>query len=311
MRRIVTQIIFPVLTALIWGTAFVAQSSSADLIDAMTFNTARSAVAFVVLLLLVQIFRRFEKKDDAVSLTPEEKKNQFKGLIWGGFCCGTALALACNLQQMGIVAGTSAGKTSFITTMYVVLVPICGLFLKKRVPFSVWISVMLAVAGLYCLCIKEDFSIVFSDFLVLLCAFAYTLQILVVDYFAPKYNGIELSCVQFFFTSIWSAIGMFIFESPDWGNIMACMGDILYVGVFSSGVAYTLQILAQKDSDNPTVVTLLLSLESVFGVLAGAVFLHETMTGKEYLGCALMLVAVVLAQIPMPTRKKTARSAEQ
>ena len=305
MKRFIVQIIFPITTAMIWGSSFVMQSNSAEVIEAMTFNALRSVVAFLTLLLLIPIFRHFDKSEKPVQ-TPAEKKKSFKGLIWGGFCCGTALALACNLQQMGMVAGASAGKTSFITTLYVVLVPICGLFLKKKVPLSVWIGVMIAVAGLYCLCIKEDFSIVFSDFLVLLCAFAYALQILVIDHFAPHNDGVHLSCVQFFFTAIWSLIGMSVFESPDWSAIMSCMGDILYVGIFSSGVAYTLQILAQKDSANPTMVSLLLSLESVFGVLAGAIFLQERMSGKEYLGCVLMLIAVVLAQIPMPIKKKKA-----
>ena len=304
MKRFIVQIMFPITTAMIWGSSFVMQSNSADVIEAMTFNAIRSIVAFFTLLLLIPIFAHFNKGEKPV-LSVEEKKKNRKVLIWGGFCCGTALALACNLQQMGMVAGASAGKTSFITTLYVVLVPICGLFLKKKIPASVWVGVMVAVAGLYCLCIKEDFTIVFSDFLVLLCAFAYALQILVIDHFAPHTDGVQLSCVQFFFTAIWSLIGMFIFENPNWSAIMSCMGDILYVGIFSSGVAYTLQILAQKDSANPTMVSLLLSLESVFGVLSGAIFLHERMTGKEYLGCVLMLIAVVLAQLPSP-KKKTA-----
>ena len=305
MRRIIYQILFPLTTAMIWGSSFVAQSTSADHIGAFTFNASRSIVAFVVLLLLIPLFRRFDKQPRPEQ-TAEEKKAHLKGLLWGGFCCGSALALACNLQQLGMVAGASAGKTSFITTLYVVLVPICGLFLKKKVPLSVWLGVMVAVAGLYCLCIKEDFSIVFSDFLVLLCAFAYTLQILVIDHFAPHYDGVQLSCLQFLFTAIWSGICMVLFEEVTWAALAPCLMDILYVGIFSSGVAYTLQILAQKDSQNPTMVSLLLSLESVFGVIAGAIFLHETMTGKEYLGCVLMLIAVVLAQLPAPKRKKAA-----
>ena len=232
MRRIIYQILFPLTTAMIWGSSFVAQSTSADHIGAFTFNASRSIVAFFVLLLLIPIFNRLNKQETREVMTREEKKRHFKGLVWGGFCCGTALSLACNLQQLGMVAGASAGKTSFITTLYVVLVPICGLFLKKKVPLSVWLGVMVAVAGLYCLCIKEDFTIVFSDFLVLLCAFAYTLQ-----------------------------------------------------------------ILAQKDA-NPTVVSLLLSLESVFAALGGVVLLGETMGRRELLGCGLMMVAVVLAQLP-------------
>ena len=303
MKRFVYQILFPLTTAMIWGSSFVAQSESADHIGAFTFNATRSMVGFVVLLLLIPLLRQLIDKNTAAV---DSAKSSFKSLLWGGFCCGTALALACNLQQLGMVAGAGAGKTSFITTLYVVLVPICGLFLKKKVPISVWMGVMVAVAGLYCLCIKEDFTIVLSDFLVLLCAFAYTLQILVIDHFAPHHDGVALSCVQFFFTAVWSTIGMLVFEEVSWAMLAPCIGDILYVGIFSSGVAYTLQILAQKDSGNPTMVSLLLSLESVFGVLAGAVFLHEKLSGREYLGCVLMLIAVVLAQIPAPKRNKAA-----
>lgn len=304
MKRIVAPIIFPIITAMIWGSSFVAQSTSTEHVGALTFNASRSAVAFLVLLLLVPFFRRFEHSSRP-SPTPVQRKANFRHLIWGGFCCGTALALACNLQQLGLVAGASVGKTSFITTLYVVLVPICGLFLNKKVPLSVWLGVLIAVAGLYCLCINEAFTIVFSDFLVLLCAFAYTLHILVIDHFVERHSGVELSCVQFFFTAVWSAIGMFIFEDPRWSNIMACLGDILYVGILSSCVAYTLQIVAQKASRNPTVVTILLSLESVFGVIAGAIFLHEKLSVREYVGCALMLIAVLLAQIPFPSQQKS------
>ncbi|MBE6919130.1 MAG: DMT family transporter [Ruminococcaceae bacterium] len=307
MKRFVYQILFPLTTAMIWGSSFVAQSESADHIGAFTFNAARCFVGFLALLALLPLLRRLNQTPQP-ELTAAEKKAQRKGLIWGGFCCGTALALACNLQQLGMVAGASAGKTSFITTLYVVLVPICGLFLKKKVPLTVWLGVMVAVAGLYCLCIKEDFTIVLSDFLVLLCAFAYTLQILVIDHFAPHHDGVALSCVQFFFTAAWSAVGMLIFEMDQfsWQALGLCIGDILYVGIISGGVAYTLQILAQKDSGNPTMVSLLLSLESVFGALAGAIFLHETLSGREYLGCVLMLIAVVLAQLPAPKRKRAA-----
>lgn len=304
MKRFVYQILFPLTTAMIWGSSFVAQSESADHIGAFTFNSARCFAAFAALLLLLPLLRRLTGNNASAAA----EKTSFRSLLWGGFCCGTALALACNLQQLGMVAGASAGKTSFITTLYVVLVPICGLFLKKKVPLSVWLGVMIAVAGLYCLCIKEDFSIVMSDFLVLLCAFAYTLQILVIDHFAPHHDGVALSCVQFFFTAAWSAVGMLIFELEQfsWQSLGLCVGDILYVGILSGGVAYTLQILAQKDSGNPTMVSLLLSLESVFGALAGAIFLHETLSGKEYLGCVLMLIAVVLAQIPAPRKKQKA-----
>ena len=175
--------------------------------------------------------------------------------------------------------------------------PIAGIFLKKHPPKTIWLSVALAVAGLYCLCINEDFSITMGDFYILLCAFCFTAHILVIDHFTQKVDGVELSCVQFLVVTILSAIGMLAAETPSVEALKICVGPILYLGIFSSGVAYTLQILAQKDS-NPTVVSLLLSLESVFAVLAGAVILHDRMSGKEYLGCVLMLIAVVLAQLP-------------
>ena len=298
----VRQVVFPIITAMIWGSSFVAQSTSTEHIGAFTFNAARSFVGFLALLVVVQIFRMVRKEPE-VQQTQEEKKAGRKELVLGGICCGIALALACNLQQLGMVAGASAGKTSFITTLYVVLVPICGLFLKKRVSPTVWVSVLLGVAGLYCLCIKDSFSIAPSDLLVMLCAFGYTLHILVIDYFTQKVDGVKMSCIQFLICAVLSAILMLIFEHPTWADITPCIGSILYVGVFSSGVAYTLQILAQKDS-NPTIVALLLSLESVFGAVSGAIFLHETMTGKELVGCVLMLIAVVLAQIEFPSKKK-------
>lgn len=299
----VRQVVFPIITAMIWGSSFVAQSTSTEHIGAFTFNAARSFVGFLALLVVIQIFKLVQKNEPEQELTPEEKKAGRRELILGGICCGIALSLACNLQQLGMVAGASAGKTSFITTLYVVLVPICGLFLKKKVPPTVWVSVLLAVGGLYCLCIKEDFSIAPGDFWVLLCAFGYTLHILVIDHFTQKVDGVKMSCIQFLVCAGISAVLMLIMEQPSWADIAPCIGSILYVGVFSSGVAYTLQILAQKDS-NPTIVALLLSLESVFGAVSGAIFLHETMTGKELAGCVLMLCAVVLAQLPVPGRKK-------
>ena len=295
----VRQVVFPIITAMIWGSSFVAQSASTEHVGAYTFNAARSFVGFLALLVVVQIFKMLRKEPPAEQ-TAAEKKAGRRDLILGGICCGIALALSCNLQQLGLVAGASVGKTSFITTLYVVLVPICGLFLKKKVSPAVWISVLLGVAGLYCLCIKENAP---SGLLVLLWAFGYTLHILVIDYFTQKVDGVKMSCIQFLTCAILSAILMLIFENPTWADIVPCMGSVLYVGVFSSGVAYTLQILAQKDS-NPTIVALLLSLESVFGAVSGAIFLHETMTGKELIGCVLMLIAVVLAQLDLPLKKR-------
>ena len=293
----VRQNIFAVVAALIWGTAFVAQSVGADYVEPFTFNAARAVIAFVFLLVLCTVLRRKRKQADPASYQPVP----WKHLAVSGFCCGAALSVAAALQQKGLET-TSSGKAGFITALYIVLVPIAGIFLKKMPPKTIWISVLLAVAGLYCLCITEDFTITGGDFYILLCAFCFAGHILVIDRFTHLVDGVELSCAQFLVMTVFSAIGMFLTETPSIEAVMACIGPILYVGIFSSGVAYTLQILAQKDSD-PTVISLLLSLESVFATLAGAIILHDRMSGKEYFGCVLVMVAVVLAQLPEPKRK--------
>ena len=299
MNTRIRHTVFPVLAALIWGTAFVAQSVSADYIGPFTFNMLRSAIAAVALLVVLVIFRRLKhQRLRDVAPTRRDKKR----LLWGGVCCGVALAVASNFQQLGL-GDTSAGKAGFITALYIVLVPVLGLFLRKKVPLLVWGAVAVAVVGLYLLCVKEDFSIAPSDFYVLLCALVFAVHILVIDHFAPQVDGVALSCVQFVVVTVISGAGALLTEEIVWANILRCLWPVLYVGVFSSGVAYTLQILAQKDA-NPTVVSLLLSLESVFSVLAGAVLLHETMSGREYLGCGLMLLAVVAAQIPSPKKQE-------
>ena len=290
------QNVFPVLAALIWGTAFVAQSVSTEFVGPFTFNAARSAVAFVFLLVFCLLMRAKRKKDGTAQTGTK------RDLLVGGLACGIALTVAAFLQQKGLETTTS-GKAGFITALYIVLVPIVGIFLRKKAPRAIWISVALALVGLYCLCITEDLTVTIGDFYVLLCAFCFTAHILVIDHFGQLVDGVELSCAQFLVAAVLSGIGMLITETPSLEAILLCIGPILYVGIFSSGVAYTLQILAQKDS-NPTVVSLLLSLESVLATLAGAVILHDRMSGREYLGCLLVLCAVVLAQLPERKRVK-------
>ena len=292
----IRQNVLPLLAAFIWGTAFVAQSMAAGHVGPFTFNAARSVIAFFFLLGLCVLRRIWQRKAE---MAPASSP---KTLMIGGICCGTALAVASNLQQKGIETTTS-GKAGFITALYIVLVPVAGLFLGRRVGVKVWAGVALSMAGLYCLCITEGFSIAEGDFYLLGCAACFTVQIMCIDHFAQKVDGVELSCAQFFVVSIISTVGMFLTETPTMEAVSTCLWPILYVGVFSSGVAYTLQILAQKDS-NPTVVTLLLSLESVFATIAGAVILHDKMSAREYLGCALMLFAVVLAQLPEKAQTK-------
>lgn len=295
------QVVFPILAAFIWGTAFVAQDLCADSIGAFAFNATRYFIAVLALLVVILISDKVKKNKP--TLTAQEKKSANKQLWLGGLCCGAALAIASNFQQAGLVAGTDAGKAGFITALYVVLVPVFGLFFKRKVSLPTWIAVVLSVVALYLLCIKGDFSLAPGDLLVLVCAVCFAVHILVIDHFTAYCDGVKLSCLQFLFAGIISTICMFIFEDVDFAAILSCALPLLYVGIFSCGVGYTLQILAQKDS-NPTVVTILLSLESVFAVIAGAIILKQQMTVREYIGCAIMFAAVILAQIQFPTRQK-------
>ena len=295
------QVVFPILAAFIWGTAFVAQDLCADSIGAFAFNATRYFIAVLALLVVILISDKVKKNKP--TLTAQEKKAANKQLWLGGLCCGAALAIASNFQQAGLVAGTDAGKAGFITALYVVLVPVFGLLFKRKVSLPTWIAVVLSVVALYLLCIKGDFSLAPGDLLVLVCAVCFAVHILVIDHFTAYCDGVKLSCLQFLFAGIISTICMFIFEDVDFAAILSCALPLLYVGIFSCGVGYTLQILAQKDS-NPTVVTILLSLESVFAVIAGAIILKQQMTVREYIGCAIMFAAVILAQIQFPTRQK-------
>ena len=297
----VRQVVFPILAAFIWGTAFVAQDLCADSIGTFAFNATRYFIAVLALLVVIAVSDKAKK--NRPTPTAEEKKAANKQLWLGGLCCGVALAIASNFQQAGLVAGTDAGKAGFITALYVVLVPVFGLFFKRKVSLPAWIAVVCSVVALYLLCIKGDFSLAAGDLLILVCAVCFAVHILVIDHFTAYCDGVKLSCLQFLFAGIISAVCMFLFETVDFAAIWSCILPLLYVGIFSCGVGYTLQILAQKDS-NPTVVTILLSLESVFAVIAGAIVLHQQMTAREYIGCVVMFVAVILAQIQFPEKKK-------
>ncbi len=295
----VRQNVLPVVAAAIWGGAFAAQSVSAAYLPPFAINTARSVVAFFSLLILCLGRRGVERHKGM------RRSTNWKELALGGFFCGAALTIAAYLQQKGMET-TSSGKAGFITALYIVIVPIVGLFFHRRVNKTVWMGVALAVVGLYCLCVTEGFSITRGDFYILLCAFCYSGYILVVDYFGQRVDGTDLSCVQFLVQAILSGAGSLAMESVTASGFAQCLLPILYLGVFASGVGYTLQILAQKGS-NPTVVSLLLSLEALFATIAGALLLHDRMSTREYVGCALMLAAVMLAQLPSPQKKKSAK----
>ncbi len=308
---IIRQNVFPILAAFIWGTSFVAQSMGADYVPAFTFNASRAAVAALALLGVCFLFRRLPRRDteDCAAKKEPAVSHSRRDLLVGGISCGTVLTVATNLQQLGIET-TTAGKAGFITALYIVIVPLMGLFLHKKAPLTVWAGVAAAVAGLYFLCIQDGFSISKGDFYILLCSFGFSAHILLIDHFTQKVDGIALSCVQFLVVAVLSAIGMLLFETPTLEGLHMGLWAILYVGIFSSGVAYTLQILAQKDS-NPTVVSLLLSLESLFATVSGALILHDRMSGREYLGCGLMLAAVVLAQLPEKKARPAVRTVDE
>ena len=288
--------IFPILAAFIWGTAFAFQSMCTDYIPPMTFNAIRGLIASITLFVIYVIYKKARSRVSA-----PEKINKRK-LILGSLSCGIFLSLATNMQQLGM-GGTSAGKAGFITALYIVIVPILGLFLKKRCGLRVWVSVLIATVGLYFLCMTEKLTISPSDFYVLICAVFFSVHILIIDAFTKDVPGILLSLGQFIVVTIISGLGMIFFESPTAAGIIKCILPTLYVGVFSSGVAYTLQIISMKGA-NPTTVSLLLSLESVFSVLGGAVILNEVLSGREYVGCALMFAAVILSQLPEKIKEK-------
>lgn len=281
------------LTAFIWGSAFVAQSVGMDYLGPFTFNSIRSLMGGIVLLPVIFILR----KNTAGEKTAERYgKGGRKTLLAGGICCGAALAAASSLQQIGLMY-TSAGKAGFITALYILIVPVMGLFLGRRAGAKVWIGAALAAAGMYFLCITEGFSVSRGDFLVFLCAAIFSVHILVIDYFSPRVDGVCLSCIQFFVCGVLCAVPMLILERPDLRAVLSAWQPLAYAGVLSCGVAYTLQIVAQKNTD-PTVASLILSLESVFSVLTGWVVLGERLSGRELFGCVLMFAAVILAQIP-------------
>ena len=302
----------------IWGTTFVAQSMGTNHLDAFSFNCIRNFIGVFALIpvLLWQIFTNKKSMntvqntnscDNSPTYLPkghlfQELRLVFtKDLMIGGIICGTALCLASNFQQMGIESST-VGKSAFITTLYIVLVPLLGLFFKKKLPLQIWGGVILAMIGLYLLCMKnEAFVLELGDIYLLLCAFFFTIQITAVDHFAPKVNCIALSMMQFFVTAILSGICMLFNELPTLENIVGGMIPLLYAGILSSGVAYTFQIIGQKHLA-PTVASLIMSLESVFATLAGWIVLKEYLSTKELIGCGLVFAAVILTQLPIKSK---------
>lgn len=291
-----------VLTALIWGVAFVAQSEGGDAVGPFSFNCIRSLIGSAVLLPVIAFFDRLQ-----VTRRPESPEKK-RTLIFGGICCGTVLAIASNLQQAGLSAGASAGKAGFLTACYIILVPLLGLFFRKKCHWNVWVGVFFALIGLYLLCVRESLRPERSDILLLLCALFFSFHILVVDHFSPLVDGVRLSCIQFFVSGLITAVPMLLMEcghtSASWNSWMTgfctlqAWIPILYAGVCSCGIAYTLQIIGQQNVD-PTIASLLMSLESVFSVLAGFVLLGQKLSLSEIIGCILVFTAIIFAQLPI------------
>lgn len=277
------------LAAFIWGVAFVAQSVGMDYMGPFSFNGARFLMGSIVLLPLV-LYRRKKDKEKQV------KRADWKTTLIGGGCCGLALCSAALLQQFGIMY-TTVGKAGFITTLYIIIVPIMGIFLKKKVPGKVWLAAVIAAVGMYLLCMSESFRLSRGDTYVFICAILFSVHILVIDYFSPKADGVELSCLQFLTAGVICSVGALILEKPQLSNFIDGIIPLAYAGIMSSGVAYTLQIVGQKDLD-PTVASLILSLESVVSMLAGWVILGQALSPRELFGCILVFGAVILVQLP-------------
>lgn len=297
-----------VLTALIWGVAFVAQSEGDDIIGPYAFCCLRFLIGGAVLIPVIKIL-------DKTGLSGGKPKtaDERKTLVKGGICCGLCLAVASILQQVGIYLGTSAGKAGFLTACYIILVPIFGLFIKRKCGINVWISVVIALVGLYLLCIKESITIEKNDAFVIACSAVFACQILSVDHFVEKnVDSVRLACIQFFVSAAIAAVPAFVSDLNLSLSALAPMLSaaftgksliaLLYTGVMSSGVAYTLQIVGQKDV-NPTVASLLMSLESVFSVLGGWLILGDMLTVKELFGCGVMFIAIVLSQLNLKNKK--------
>lgn len=284
MKKNRHQSIFALLAAIIWGAAFSAQSVCAQYLGPLTITALRSLIAFLVLFAVCLLRRKSDR-------------GTRRDIIIGSIVCGAALFAASNMQQLALNMGASAGKAGFITALYIVLVPIGQVFFKQKISPRHWLAVAVAVVGMYFLCITDGFSISLTDLYLLLCAFLFAVQILSVDRFSARVDGLVLSCGMFLVVAVLSSLFALPLETITLGNIAACIWPLLYIAVFSSCLGYTFQILAQKGG-NPAVVSLLMSLESLFAAVFGALLLGERMSTHELIGCALMIAAIVVAELP-------------
>ena len=297
------------LAALIWGLAFVAQSQAADTVPPFAFNSLRSFIGSLFLFLLLLIGKIRTGKP----IFPTERPKQ-KEMLIGGILCGVLLAISVNFQQFGLSVypegAASEARAGFLTALYVVIVPIISVFIGKKIHVPMWIAVAVATAGIYLLSLSGGIdSIYLGDLLVLVCAFSFSFHILTVDRFGDPVGGILLSMLQFLVCGILSGVLSLGFESINWANVLNAAPQILYLGIMSSGIAYTLQIYGQKFAE-PAVASISMSLESVFAALGGWIISGNTLTLREFAGCALVFVAIIVAQIPQFFERKKAKSAK-
>ena len=285
-----------VLTAMIWGAAFTAQSAGMDLVGPFTMQATRFLLAGLVNLPFALAMRK-QNRMLRMAYGFSKKQMAFRAII-----CGLILTAASTLQQYGLQF-TTPGKSGFITALYIVLVPIAGIFIGKKTSFTLWIGVLCAAVGLYFLCIQGDFQIGMGDLLTLGSAVFFAAQILFIDYIGSSMSGVTLSCIQAFVCSAVSFVLMLIFEKPVLADIFACWLPICYTGILSGGLAYTLQIIGQQGTD-PTLASLVMSLESVFAVLFALLLLHQTPSSRELTGCAFMFCGIILSQLPPIKRNK-------
>ena len=303
MKKYISSVMFLAAAAL-WGFAFSAQKAAASL-PAFTVGSIRSIMAALFLIPVIACLDRLNKTGRKI--VSRRGLDLTKHEIIGGIICGVILTTASAFQQTGIGDGTDAGKAAFITALYVVIVPIISRITGKRSPLNAWIGVVLAVAGFYFLCIKEDFSLVPSDALILVCAVIFALHIIAIDSYSPRCDGVRMSCVQFITAFVLNTVLALTFEhGTPLVEIQEALPSLFYLGICSSGIAYTLQIVGQRDA-NPAVASIILSLESVFGVRGGAVFMNEVMSDREYLGCAIVFIAVIISQINIQDLFKKAK----
>ena len=286
------------LAAVIWGFAFVSQEKLADTVPPFTVNATRSLIASAALIPAAAVTRSMRGKK-----LLENNSSDRKLLIKAGIICGTMLCISVNLQQFGIAMYPEGAPVSahsgFLTALYIVFVPVFGLFLKKKPGFLIIIAVILATAGLYFLCLYGGFGALYTgDIVVLICGASFAVQILCVDHFIDRVDGVKLSSVQFFVTGVLSAVLMLIFEKPDFSAVFAAWKPLLYLALMSSAGGYTLQIIGQKYSSSPALASILMSMESVFALLGGVIFMGVVPKANEWIGCALMLAAIIIAQLP-------------